>query len=361
MYKKTIILLVFTGIIFFATACQEQDNFVSSTSVPVLLALDQYNGQATLTPFQPLETTPTWTATVAPSITPTPSPTLTPTITLTPVNSPTPKSTQTSIPWYENHSMGDDVKSIVLLGSDRRPGQGFRTDIIILVTINPQNHKISMISFPRDLYVDIPGWGYNRINVVQSLGGFDLLAQTFASNFKIHPQHFVLIDFNGFTGAIDSLGGINVNVEKPIRDQCDVQYVGRNGICSFDKGWHEMNGQTALWYVRSRHTTSDIDRTRRAQEVLQAILNRVVGIDGISHAPDLYEKYKQSVETDMELSDLIPFIQMAPQLTDSSKINRFVIGPGLVWDYIVPGNGAMVLMPDLPAIQNYIWQAVYSK
>jgi LCP family protein required for cell wall assembly len=218
-----------------------------------------------------------------------------------------------------------------------------------------------MISFPRDLYITIPGWGYNRINVAQSMGGFDLLAQTFEQNFKIRPQHYAMIDFNGFVDAIDSIGGINVNVEKPLRDQCDVQYVNHNGVCSFESGWHEMNGQTALWYVRSRHTTNDIDRTRRAQEVLQAILNRVVGIDGIAHASDLYNKYHQSVETDLSFTDLLPLIQMAPQLTDSSKISHYVIGPGLVWDYTVPGNGAMVLMPNLAGIQNLIYQAVFSK
>ena len=218
-----------------------------------------------------------------------------------------------------------------------------------------------MISFPRDLYVNIPGWGFNRINVVQSLGGFDLLAQTFEQNFKIRPKHYAMVDFNGFTDAIDSIGGINVNVEKALQDKCDVEYVSRNGVCSFKPGWHEMNGQTALWYVRSRHTTNDIDRTRRAQEVLQAILNRVVGIDGISHAPELYQKYHASIETDLTLPDLLPLIQIAPQLTDSNKINRVVIGPGLVWDYTVPGNGAMVFMPNLPAVQNLVWQAIYSK
>ena len=86
-----------------------------------------------------------------------------------------------------------------------------------------------------------------------------------------------------------------------------------------------------------------------------------MGIDGISHAPELYQKYHNSVETDLGFSDLLPLIQMAPQLTDSKTINRFVIGPGMVSDYTVPENGAMVLMPNLPAIQNLVWQAIYSK
>ena len=360
MQKKILFSLIIIVFFTLISACQEQNEVISATAVPVLLPLN-IGGTATLTPFQPIPATPTWTATLPPSMTPSPTVTVTPTITQTPVNSPTPITTSTPIPWYETHHIGQEVTSIVLLGSDRRPGQGFRTDIIILVTINPQNHKISMISFPRDLYITIPGWGYNRINVAQSLGGFDLLAQTFEQNFKIRPQHYAMIDFNGFVDAIDSIGGINVNVEKPLRDQCDVQYVNHNGVCSFEPGWHEMNGQTALWYVRSRHTSNDIDRTRRAQEVLQAILNRVVGIDGIAHASDLYNKYHQSVETDLSFTDLLPLIQMAPQLTDSSKISHYVIGPGLVWDYTVPGNGAMVLMPNLAGIQNLIYQAVFSK
>lgn len=264
--------VLFLFLIFFSS-CQAHLSSIPVTDAPHLIVADE-NATATPTPFQPLETTPTWTPTV------TLTPTLTPTITFTPVYSATPIPTETQMPWYDHPDISDNLISILLLGSDKRPGQGFHTDIIVLVTINPRNQKIAMISFPRDLYVTIPGWGYNRINVIQSLGGFDLLAQTFEQNFGIRPQYYALVEFNGFVDAIDAIGGINVNVEKSIRDQCDVAYVSVRGYCSFDPGWHEMNGPTALWYVRSRHTTSDFERTQRTQEVLKALLNRVVGIDG---------------------------------------------------------------------------------
>jgi len=82
--------------------------------------------------------------------------------------------------------------NILLLGSDIRPDDGgFRTDVIMWVSLNPQDEYVSIISFPRDLFVTIPGWGGNRINTAFQYGGFDLLADTFETNFGIRPDYYV--------------------------------------------------------------------------------------------------------------------------------------------------------------------------
>jgi LCP family protein required for cell wall assembly len=178
--------------------------------------------------------------------------------------------------------------NILLLGSDQRPYEGgFRTDTIVLLTINPATGTANMTSFPRDLYVYIPGWTVQRINTAFAYGGFDALALTFEYNFGVHPDHYVLINLWSFEDMIDSLGGLTVEVG---RDLCD--HRDNWGQYCASAGTRFMNGETALWYVRSRYSTSDFDRGRRQQEVIVAGLHQLISIDGIRRAPELYEIYR---------------------------------------------------------------------
>ena len=161
----------------------------------------------------------------------------------------------------------EDQVNILLLGSDQREGDnGFRTDTIQLLTINPSEGTVKLTSFPRDLYVYIPGYTVQRINTAYSWGGFDALADTMEYNFGVKPEYYVLINFWSFVDAIDSIGGITVEVG---RDFCDHRDDFGEFCVSQSTYW--MNGATALWYVRSRYTTSDLDRGRRQQEVLEAV------------------------------------------------------------------------------------------
>jgi len=105
----------------------------------------------------------------------------------------------------------EHVKTIVLLGSDFRPESGFRTDVILLVAYNLQTGQANMLSFPRDLWVTIPGWQYERINTAVQAGGFDLLGDTMQVNFGFRPDHYAMVDFNGFKKIINLLGGIDVH------------------------------------------------------------------------------------------------------------------------------------------------------
>jgi len=120
-----------------------------------------------------------------------------------------------------------------------------------------------------------------------------------------------------------------------------------------------MDGKTVLWYVRSRHTTSDFDRMRRTQEVMKALFSRLFQPDSLRKIPEFYNLFKQDVETNLTLEDALPYIPVAIHLQDSNNIRRYVIGPGQVWDYIVPESGAWVLWPNLPAVNEIVNQAVY--
>jgi anionic cell wall polymer biosynthesis LytR-Cps2A-Psr (LCP) family protein len=119
-----------------------------------------------------------------------------------------------------------------------------------------------------------------------------------------------------------------------------------------------MDGATALWSVRSRFSTSDFDRTRRAQEVLLGMFHRMIGIEALTHAPEIYDAYINSVETNLTLDTLLPLIPVAANFNDDS-FRRYAVGSAQVWDYIVPESGAWVLWPNQPAIQQLLNEALY--
>ena len=310
--------------------------------VEVIITSDP-NRTATSTPFQPLP----------PTNTPLPSP--------TPSETATPKPTRrppTNTPWANNADLPEGQRKILILGSDSRGDGGFRTDVILLLILNPQQGTASVVSFPRDLYVNIPGVGQNRINTAMVYGGFPLLASTFEANFGVRPDSYVLTNFGGFVEIVNSLGGIDVNAAASLTDKCDLPQANWDGYCTVEPGMIGMDGDTALWYVRARYTTSDFDRTRREQEVLRAIFDKLLSLDAVSRAPELYDLYRKNVEISLSLNDVASLIAMAPQLSESGQIRRYTIGPGQVWDYIVPGSGARVLLQNEPAIRSVIYEAL---
>ena len=251
--------------------------------------------------------------------------------------------------------------NILVLGSDWRPNAGFRTDVMMLVSFYPNEGTASVVSFPRDLYVTLPGWGSQRINTAQAYGGFPLTVATFEENFDVTPDHYIMTNFQGFIGIINSVGGIDVNASKYLSDHCELPWGGVEKICSVYPGVTHMDGDTALWYVRSRYTTSDFDRTRRAQEVIQALFSKLMSLDAVKRAPELFQLYQSSVETDLTLNDILPLVSMAPTLlSQPEKVRRYAIGTDQVTSTVLPVSGAQVLLPNYDAIWQIIEEACYT-
>ena len=309
-------------------------------AAPVILTPDP-KATATSTPFQPAAITATPNQPVS-------------TGTLKPTKEePTPTPTEEAIPTVD---VPKGVVSILILGSDWRPGMGSRTDVMLLLILDPSTGGASLVSFPRDLYVFIPGVGQQRINTAQAFGDFPLTQQTFQINFGFTPDHYIMTTFQGFKGIIDSLGGIYVEASRNLTDTCDLPQ-GVDGYCSAGPGTVWMNGETALWYARSRYSTNDFDRTRRSQEVIVAIFKRLMSLDALARAPELYNQYRNSVETNIDLSTAVDLARMAPGLfSNPDRIRRYAIGPSEVWSYITD-QGAQVLIPNIEAIHPILTEA----
>jgi LCP family protein required for cell wall assembly len=156
-------------------------------------------------------------------------------------------------------------QNILLIGSDERPGQSRqRSDVIILVHLTSDRRIVYLVHFPRDLFVDIPGHGKNKINASYAFGGAPLLVKTVQGLVDVPIDHVAHIGFEGFKRMTDAVGGVNVYAEEPSHESTG----------DIHKGMNHLNGEQALAFVRERHQLSegDISRGRRQQAFLKALL-----------------------------------------------------------------------------------------
>lgn len=350
---KTRLLRLALIVILVSLSCAVPAYWTTPTPQPSPRAVSQLmmtagpDATATATPFQP----------VGPTSTPIPSATPEPTATAEPEMEGAPAL---PTPIRSGQPMPEGTVNLMVLGNDSRFDGGYRTDVMMLVSIHGSSGTVSVVSFPRDLYVTIPGWTTQRINTAFAYGGFPMLADTLEYNFGVRPSYYIMTNFQGFIGIIDSLGGVKVNAANYLSDKCDLPQAV-NGYCTVNGGPVIMDGSTALWYVRSRYTTSDFDRTRRAQEVLYGLFDQLMSIEAVSKLPELYDYYKSSVETNMGIDAMTPLLPIASTVIgDSSRIHRYAIGPAQVTNFVTSG-GAMVLLPNYDAINAMIAEAVYGQ
>jgi anionic cell wall polymer biosynthesis LytR-Cps2A-Psr (LCP) family protein len=170
------------------------------------------------------------------------------------------------------------------------------------------------------------------------------MQDTFEYNFGVRPDYYSMINFYGFQKLIDSLGGIDVEVAHTLTDQ-------RTGLGYYtvNPGTVHMDGDTALWYVRSRYSTNDFDRTVRQQEVVTALIKRLVSFDLVTKFPRLYKQFQDTIETNLTLNEITPLLPIADNFF-RGEIGRFSIDSSYVSNWITPG-GAQVLLPNKTAIQ----------
>jgi len=246
-----------------------------------------------------------------------------------------------------------EVVNVLVLGSDDAPFRtGLRTDTIMVVSLNPTTGIATLLSIPRDYYVYIPGWGMDRINTAWAHGREDSVALTVEYNFGLKIHYWVRVNLPAFSSIVDTLGGIDVDVTKSLSDRC--AYVN----WYYKPGRYHMDGLAALCYVRMRYASSDFDRLRRQQEVIQAVFQKVLSLDGLSRIPQLYSDFSSLMKTNMTLDAVLPLAPLAAALgTDASRFHLFRIDRSMVTSYRVPGSGAAVLLPKRDAIQQMLNQA----
>lgn len=250
----------------------------------------------------------------------------------------------------------ENTENILLIGTDLRPteGRSWRSDTLLLLAINWDTSEIGVLSFPRDLLVNIPTLGRTRINRADYQGeaskypdgGFGLLRHTFQENFGIRLDHFVRLHRDGFVRVIDALGGVDVTVDCDlweISPKTDNPEDGYN-VLYIPAGDHTFDGVTALEFATFRYRTGDWDRSRRQQVVLLALRNQFASPETLTRLPDLWSALKDNFQTDLNLFDLLRYARLGISL-DMNKVRANVIGRDETIGVVLE-SGAQVLIAD---------------
>jgi LCP family protein required for cell wall assembly len=196
----------------------------------------------------------------------------------------------------------DKTTDILILGQNKG-----LTDTIILMMINPDNKKVTFISIPRDL-----SYKGRKINELEHAYGIEKLEEAIYQITNVYPDKYVLVDFSALTKLVDAMGGIDIDVEKNLVDKA---YPGTNNsyiVVKFNKGVQHMDGDTALKYARSRHSTSDFDRSKRQQQVLQAIKVKAGEINILGNTQlvgSTFENIKKNVKTDISVFEALSYFE----------------------------------------------------
>jgi LCP family protein required for cell wall assembly len=245
--------------------------------------------------------------------------------------------------------------TILVLGTDEGPNrQGpFRSDAIMIVRTDPDEHRIALLSIPRDLRVEIPGRGPDKVNAAYAFGGPTLAIRTVEAVTGMPINHVIVVDFSEFREVIDTLGGVTINVPKPIlsnkfecpfatRARCDRWQGWR-----FRKGEQEMNGKRALIYARVRvnqldPSESDITRGERQQAVVQAMADEITSFKTFLRMPFIGDELAAPLATDLSANQ---FIQLGwvKRRTPESGVLRCRLG-GTIAD--IDGQSVIVGSED---------------
>jgi LCP family protein required for cell wall assembly len=214
--------------------------------------------------------------------------------------------------------MLSNPSTILVIGSDhsrRADRRGNRlADSIMLIRTDPEHHRISYLSIPRDLEVDVPGQGHEKINASLPQGGPSLAIRTIKEAFGFDVNHIILMDFPSFREVIDALGGIEVDVRSPAVTKHDCPYPSA-AKCARWRGWRfgrglqTMDGKRALIYSRIRKNDlnaaeNDLNRTGRQQQVLQATLGKMVGVGTFLRLPFIGDELVSPLATDLSTAQI---------------------------------------------------------
>ncbi|GGD18066.1 LCP family protein [Pontibacillus salipaludis] len=217
----------------------------------------------------------------------------------------------------------DEKVNVLLVGSDSRgEGDTARTDTIMVAQYDTGEGTVKLASFMRDLWVDIPEVGYNRINASYSEGGIALLTETIEKNFGLHIDDYAVVNFNGFKEIVDIIApdGIEIDVEKQL------YYQSSDADININPGVQKLNGEELLGYARFRNDAKgDFNRVLRQQKVISALKEELVSMTSVTKLPKTVGALTQYVNTSMSTNELVlnygrKFLLDTPENIETTRI-----------------------------------------
>ncbi|MBN1873744.1 MAG: LCP family protein [Anaerolineae bacterium] len=267
---------------------------------------------------------------------------------------------------------GTERVTVLALGIDEREQEEgpWRTDTIMVLTLDPVAKQGGVLSIPRDLWVPIPGYKDGRINTAHFLGdlygypggGPALARDTVEYNLGEPIHYYARINFQGFVELVNLIGGVDIYVDETINDPTYPDYNYGYDPLYIEAGFHHFDGEMALKYARTRHGSSDFDRARRQQQVMLAVLDRVTSMEMLptlaKNMPKLYDIMQASVQTDLALDQILALANVTTQV-EHTNIRFGVIDQTSTQPWVTP-DGAQVLVPireKMREVRDYIFTA----
>jgi LCP family protein required for cell wall assembly len=204
------------------------------------------------------------------------------------------------------------------MGTDRRAeGGSWRTDSIMIIGVDRSRERAAVFSVPRDLYVQIPGYGFGRINQADYMGerrtpdggGPALVSAILEEQLGVSTQHWVRIQMDGFVQFVDAMGGVDVYLDCPFSEP--ILNLNTNSWTNFTlpAGLNHLDGQDAYWFARLRLRETDIGRSSRQRAIIWALREQILSTNAILRLPQLYSAFRDTISTDLSLFDIIGLAQ----------------------------------------------------
>ena len=247
------------------------------------------------------------------------------------------------------------VQTFLLMGSDKRDNDTtWRTDVVIIAVLDQKRNRVDMISVPRDLYIeDPPRQESNKINTFDYWGeqerpggGPELMKQIVLSYFGIPIDHFVRLQFSGFSQIVNAMGGIDIYVPCPLYDMKPEE----NLYLNLQPGHHTLDGEQALAYVRSREQGGDLSRMERQQQVLIALKQKFTVRNMVSQIPSIYATVRKAVDTDIGIFDAVALARQGYSM-NFDNISVLTLRPRVHFEGGW-AQGMQVWLPDWERIRN---------
>lgn len=244
----------------------------------------------------------------------------------------------------------ENIVNILLIGQDARPDWGrSRSDAMILCTINKEQKTITMTSFLRDLYVQIPGYGNSKLNHTYAWGGMELLNETLEQNFGLHVDGNIEVNFERFSSLIDLLGGVDIELRAD-----EARTINADAGGNLTEGMQHLNGAQTLSYSRIRKLDADSDfsRTNRQRKVLTSLMNSFKSAN-LSTMLSLLNEALPMLTTDMTQTEIIGYAtELFPILADATIVSQRI--PADNTYSFANASGMSVIKADMDAARQLL-------
>lgn len=256
----------------------------------------------------------------------------------------------------------------LILGTDQRPDwNSWRTDTIIIVGLDRALNRAAVFSIPRDLYVQIPGHGWDRINQVDYMGearsgkggGPALLSQVLSTTLGISTKHWVRLRMDGFVSIVDAVGGVTVHLDCPFYEPIFNLTTQAWDYFTLPAGDNKLDGETAYWFVRLRYYSTDIARGQRQRQFLWGLRNQILNANLLLRLPELWKAFQGSFTTDLGLLDILNLVSYGASL-EPQNVRAGGLTLADLQNYTTDQGAAVLRIGDpqrVRAVASGIWNA----